>query len=180
MKYFSNKHHANTLPGPHWLIGCMSPDQLDNVDKGIVHLLQKDARNNTTTEIAEEVGVSSSTVGNRIQNMEEAGIIEGYHPDINYSRANLPLRILFVCTAPVATQTQLADEALDVYGVVDVREMLSGSRNIRIEAISQEIGDIEETSKELDDLGLEIVTSEIIKQQRTRPFDHFGSDLIDD
>lgn len=158
----------------------MSPYQLDDVDKGIVHLLQKDARNNTTTEIAKEVGVSSSTVGNRIQNMEDADIIEGYNPDINYERAELPLHILFVCTAPVSTQTELADKALDIYGVIDVREMLSGTRNVRVEAISQAIDEIEKTTQELDDLGLEIETSEIVKQQHTRPFDHFGSDLIDE
>lgn len=158
----------------------MSSYQLDNVDKGILHLLQKDARNNTTAEIAEVVDVSASTVGNRIQNMEEEDIIEGYNPDINYQRANLTLHLLFVCTAPVATQTELADEALDVDGVINVREMLSGSRNIRVEAISQNMDEIEKTTQELDDLGLEIETSEVVKQQHTRPFDHFGSDLIDD
>lgn len=39
--------------------------------------------------------------------------------------------------------------------------------------------DIEETTQALDDLGLAIETSEIVKQQRTRPFDHFGSDRTD-
>lgn len=158
----------------------MTPDQLDDVDRGIIHLLQKDARNHTTTEIGEVVDVSASTVGNRIQNMEKDGIIEGYNPDINYGRAGLPLHTLFVCTAPVAEQSELADKALDVFGVVNVQEILTGTRNIRVEAISQEVDTIEKTTRELDELGLEIETSEIIKKERTRPFDHFGSDLIDD
>ena len=158
----------------------MCPDPLDDVDKGILHLLQKDARNNTTTEIAERVDVSASTVGNRIQEMEENGVIDGYDPNINYEQANLPLHLMFVCTAPVAEQTELAAKALDVYGVINVREMLSGSRNVRIEAISQEFSEMEKTTKELDDIGLEIETSEIIKQEHTRPFDHFGSDRIED
>lgn len=155
-------------------------DPLDDVDRGILHLLQKDARNNTTTEIAEEVGVSASTVGNRIQRLEDDGVIDGYDPDINYEQANLQLHLMFVCTAPVAEQAELADKALDVYGVINVREMLSGSRNVRVEAISQEFSEIEETTEELDKLGLEIETSEIIKQEHTRPFDHFGSDRIED
>lgn len=41
-----------------------SPGGVDNVDMGILHLLQQDARSNTTSMIGEEVGVSSSTVGN--------------------------------------------------------------------------------------------------------------------
>lgn len=154
--------------------------ELDNVDRGILHLLQVDARNNTTAEIAEQVGVSATTVSNRITKMEKADVIDGYHPKINYEQADLPLHILFICTAPVAKQSDLATQALDVFGVVEVQEMLRGTRNIRIEAISREIGGIEEITQDLDDLGLEIETSEIVKQERTRPFDHFGSDLIDD
>ncbi|WP_247728643.1 winged helix-turn-helix transcriptional regulator [Halovivax limisalsi] len=40
------------------------------MDKGIIHLLQKDARNNTTTDIAEAVDVSPRTVSNRISQLE--------------------------------------------------------------------------------------------------------------
>ncbi|ADD05369.1 Lrp/AsnC family transcription regulator [Natrialba magadii ATCC 43099] len=158
----------------------MSSYQLDEVDKAIIHFLQKDARNNTTTEIAAEVDVSASTVGNRINQLEDEGVIEGYNPNLNYEQAQLPLHIMFVCSAPVAKQTQLAEEALDVFGVVNVREMLSGTRNIRVETISREFDEIERSVQELDALGLEIETSEIIKQEYTRPFDHFGSDLLED
>lgn len=157
----------------------MAPE-LDNIDRGILHLLQVNARNNTTAEIADRVDVSATTVSNRIAKMENDGVIDGYHPQINYEKASLPLHILFVCTAPVAEQDDLATQALDVFGVVDVREMLRGTRNVHIEAISRDIGEIEETTQALADLGLEIETSEIVKQQYTRPFDHFGSDRIDE
>lgn len=158
----------------------MALDNLDDVDKGIIHLLQKDARNNTDTEIAEMLGVSASTVGNRIRQMEEDNVINGYEPDVNYEQANLPLHIMFVCSAPVSDQTELAKEAREVFGVVNVREMLSGARNVRVEAISRNFSEITETTQALDDIGLEIITSEIIKKEYTRPFDHFGSDLIDE
>lgn len=157
----------------------MAPE-LDNIDRGILHLLQKDARNNTTAEIAEQVDVSATTVSNRITKMENEDVIDGYNPQINYERANLPLHILFVCTASVAEQTDLATKALDVFGVIDVREMLRGTRNVHIEAISRNMDDLEVTTQALDDLGLAIETSEIVKQQRTRPFDHFGSDRLEE
>jgi DNA-binding Lrp family transcriptional regulator len=47
-------------------------------------------------EIAEEVDVSASTVRNRIDRLEEAGVIEGYYPKINYERANFPLHVLLL------------------------------------------------------------------------------------
>lgn len=158
----------------------MDADSLDDVDRGILHLLQKDARNNTTANIGEAVGVSASTVGSRIQRLEEADVISGYNPDINYEKADLPLHLLFVCTAPVTERKELAAQALDVFGVVNVREMLSGTRNVHVEIVSTSIDDIDETTEELDDLGLEIHSSEIIKRERTRPFDHFGSDRVSD
>lgn len=150
--------------------------ELDDIDRGILHLLQLDARNNTTAEMADRVDVSATTVSNRIQQMEEADIIDGYAPKINYRKVDLPLHILFVCTAPVAKQDDLATQALDAFGVVDVQEMLRGTRNVHVEAVSQNLEQTEQTTQALDDLGLEIETSEIIKRQRTRPFDHFGSD----
>lgn len=150
--------------------------ELDNIDRGLLHLLQLDARNNTTAEMADHVDVSATTVSNRIQQLEEEDIIDGYHPKINYRKVNLPLHLLFVCTAPVAKQDDLATQALDVFGVVDVREMLRGTRNIHVEIVSRDFSEIEKTTQALDDLGLEIETSEIVKRQRTRPWDHFGFD----
>lgn len=45
------------------------------MDTGILYLLQENARTNTTKRIGEPVGVSSSAVGNRIQKLEERGVI---------------------------------------------------------------------------------------------------------
>lgn len=158
----------------------MDSDPLDDVDRGILHLLQVDARNNTTAEIGEAVGVSATTVSNRIKKMESENVINGYYPQLNYEKANLPLHILFVCTAPVAEQDDLATRALDVFGVVDVQEMLRGTRNVHVETISRDLDDTERTTRALDDIGLDIETSEIVKRQRSRPFDHFGSDRVSD
>ena len=75
----------------------MSADEtfeLDETDRGILFLRQDDARHNTTEEIAEAVGVSSSTVSNRIQAMEEGGVIDGYGPYVSYDRADIPLHML--------------------------------------------------------------------------------------
>ena len=158
----------------------MDSQSLDDVDKGILHLLQEDARNNTTAEIGTQVDVSASTVGNRIKKMEEANIINGYAPNINYRKAGLPLHTMFVCSAPVTDRHDLAEEAFNVFGVVDVRETLSGTHNIHIEAVSRSVEELEDLTQSLDELGLEITSSEILIRHQIRPFDHFGSDLIDD
>lgn len=73
---------------------------LDDVDRSILYLIQQNARNKTAQEIADQVGVSASTVRNRIDDLEADGIIRGYHPEIDYEAANLPLQVTFVVSVP--------------------------------------------------------------------------------
>lgn len=147
--------------------------ELDEVDKGILYRLQRDARGTTAQEIAETVGVSPSTVRNRIDRLETEGVINGYHPEINYEAANLPLQVLFVCTAPATHRSELAEKILDVQGVVDLREMMTGRQNIHVEVVATSTTDISRISDAIHDLGLEIESSELIKRRRMQPFDHF-------
>lgn len=158
----------------------MSTEPIDDLDKAILHLLQVNARKNTNAEIGEKVDVAATTVANRINKMEEEGIITGYHPDINYSRAGLSLYTLFVCTAPVAERRELAERALEIYGVVDVRETMAGEKNVHVETVSQSIEELERVTRELDEVGLAIHRSEILQRHQTRPFNNFGSDLLND
>lgn len=57
---------TDETPAP---VGVMD---LDGIDEGILYLLQRDARRITTKEMTEQVGVSASTVRNRIDRLEEA------------------------------------------------------------------------------------------------------------
>ena len=157
----------------------MSDEPLDELDRAILHLLQLDARNNTNTGIGEELDVAASTVGTRIKKLEERDIINGYHPAIDYERAGLPLHTQFVCTASLSERRELADETLDVHGVVDVREAITGEENVLVEAVSRNLDELEEVTRNLDGVGLTIHRSGIIQRHQTRPFDHFGADESD-
>jgi len=147
--------------------------QLDNVDRGVLHHLQLDARNTTAQEIAETIGVSPSTVRNRIEQLEEDSVIMGYHPEIDYEAANLPLRVLFVCTVPATERASYVERMLDIQGVVDVREMLTGRRNIHVEVVGTSTEDITRITDTLHELGTTVESSEIMRQRRMQPFDHY-------
>lgn len=136
-------------------------------------MLQEDARQTTAQEIADTVGVSPSTIRNRIDQLETDGIIKGYHPEIDYEAANLPLRVVFVCTAPATERADMAEKVMDVKGVVDLREMMTGRRNIHIEVVGTSTIDITRITDAVHDLGLEIDSSELMKRREMQPFDHF-------
>lgn len=146
---------------------------LDGVDRGILFLLQRDARNTTAQEIAEQVGVSASTVRNRIAELESGGVIEGYFPAINYEAANFPLRVMFVVSASPSERGKFVDRLLGIRGVIAVREMITGHRNLHVEVIGIDTADITRMTDAIHELGVQIESSEIMKQSRSQPFDHF-------
>ena len=145
---------------------------MDDVDRSILHELQLNARQ-TDTEIAQKVDVTSTTVRNRLDNLEADGVIRGYQPEINYERAGYPLHVLFVCTSDPSEMEAIAERSLEVRGVVSAREMLGGERNIHVEVVAATVGEVEVIRNELSALGVTINSSEIISDTRVQPWDHF-------
>lgn len=56
--------------------------KLDNIDKKIIEMLQKNARI-PIKDIAKEVFLSSPAVSARIEHLEMSGVISGYHAQVN-------------------------------------------------------------------------------------------------
>lgn len=152
---------------------------LDETDKGILYLLQRDARRITTTEMAERVGVSASTVRNRIERMEQRGIIRGYHPDVDYDEAGLQLYVEIICSAPNPRRAEFAEAAREVSGVVSIREVLNGNENVQIDAVGTDSDDVARITDELSDIGLDVINTKIIKGTYVQPFNHFGQHLVE-
>lgn len=158
----------------------MPTDPLDELDYGILHLLQRDARNTTPIDMAELLPVTDTTVRNRIEKLEERGIIRGYNPQIDYDEAGFPLRVEFTCTAPVEERSELVEKALDVPHVVQVEEMLSARDNIEILVVTNEAEELNEITAAIDALGLTIERERLLRRIHTRPFNHFGSEVVSD
>lgn len=153
---------------------------LDDVDRGILHVLQQNAREATAADMGDMVDVAASTVRNRTDDLEDAGVIRGYHPEIDYEAAGFDLHLFVVCRAPTAKRSELAREALDLPGVISVREMTTGADNLHIELVAVNSDAADETLAGIENLDLEIVSSQVIKDFHVQPFNHFGADLVED
>lgn len=152
--------------------------QLDKVDRAILQILQRDARHATAVEIAEKVGVSDGTVRNRIADLEEREVIEGYVPLINYEAAGYQLEIKIRCTARIIEREELAREALGITGVISVEEIMTGRKNVEVTAVAPTHDDLTEIAKALDELGLEVESEELTRHHYFRPFNHFGAEDV--
>jgi DNA-binding Lrp family transcriptional regulator len=151
----------------------MKQGELDSLDRHILYHLQQDARATSSTDIAEELGVSSSTVRTRLNKLEESGVIRGYHVDIDYDLAGYPLYTKIICTAPVPERDALANDARDIRGVTAVREIMTGERNVYVNAIGEDHDDLNRISKELDTIGLRIVDEQLIRDEFVCPYHGF-------
>lgn len=60
----------------------MTPDALDNTDRQLLQALQNDARQ-TVADLAQQVSLSPSPCWRRVRQLEETGVIEGYHAHLS-------------------------------------------------------------------------------------------------
>lgn len=150
------------------------PYGLDDIDRAILYYLSLDARHNSATSIAEHVRVSAQTVRNRIQRLEENGVIKGYHPQIDFERAEGLLTNLFMCTTSAKDRETLAREALQIPGVINVREIMTGHSDLRIVALASDTDEIAQIARAITDLGIEIEEEDIIRREHVGPYRRYG------
>jgi Lrp/AsnC family leucine-responsive transcriptional regulator len=70
---------------------------LDELDRKILRELRKDGRI-SNTQLSEKVGLSASPCWNRVRQMEEGGVIEGYTVLLNQKALGLPETVMIEVT----------------------------------------------------------------------------------
>lgn len=73
------------------------PAELDDVDRRILTLLHVDARM-ANSALAEAVGIAPSTCHGRVRRLQDAGVIRGFHADIDPAAIGLPLQAMISVT----------------------------------------------------------------------------------
>ncbi|MFB6166334.1 MAG: TrkA C-terminal domain-containing protein [Haloarculaceae archaeon] len=149
-------------------------ERTDEIDRRILYRLVEDARNTSAPEIADEMSVSGATIRNRIAQLEDRGIITGYSAAVDYERATGHMRKLVVCTAPVADREALAKKALNVPGVVNVRELLTGQQNVHVVVVGATTDELTAVVRNVAELGLNVEDEHLLHRETTVPFEQFG------
>lgn len=149
----------------------MEPYDIDDVDAQLLSLLQKNARY-TATELADRIGVSDNTIHNRMQRLEDEGVITGYTATVDHERTGLSLYFSFICTARISNRSRVAEEAIAIPEVIEVTELMTGQQNIHIKAYGGEDEDITRVAKQLDELELEINDENLIRAERVQPLEY--------
>ncbi|SEW21559.1 DNA-binding transcriptional regulator, Lrp family [Natrinema salifodinae] len=135
-----------------------------------------DARNTSAPTIADDVNVSPGTIRNRIAQLEDRDVITGYHAAIDFERAEAHLPNLFMCNAPVSERESIARQARIIPGVVNVRELMTGRRNLHVLAVGKDTEDLRRIARSLSDLGVEIEDEVLVQTETTCAYSPYGPD----
>lgn len=146
---------------------------LDDLDRRILHALQRDARGVSSRDVADDVGVSPNTVRKRIARLERTGVLVGSHAVVDYERAGYPLHVQITCTAPIRVRETASEAAVAVPGVVGVRELSTGERNVFVTVVGRDGDDLTRVASALDECGLVVVDEKLVRSDRSQPFDGF-------
>lgn len=94
---------------------------IDKINERILHTLTEDGRI-SNTELAERVGLSPSSCLRRVQELERAGIIQGYRAILN--RASLGVGFTAYIAVGLSDHTKASQEAFEqsIIGSPEVRE----------------------------------------------------------
>lgn len=82
--------------------------KLDRIDRKILILLQQDGRM-ALTELAEQVGLSTTPTSERVKRLEREGVIEGYYARVN-PRAVACAQLVFVELRLAAKSAEIFDQ----------------------------------------------------------------------
>lgn len=118
--------------------------RLDDIDISILDNLQKNGRM-TNVELASRAGISAPPCLRRLKNLEDSGVILGYHADIN--RNLIGYNFLAICLIALATQNQKPVEEFIKYihKLPNVRECFSttGDFNYILKVVAKDLADYE-------------------------------------
>ncbi|GBQ10884.1 AsnC family transcriptional regulator [Swaminathania salitolerans LMG 21291] len=126
---------------------------LDSIDRQIVAELQADGRM-TNVELARRTGISAPPCLRRVRRLEEIGVIEGYHADVDAGK--LGWSLVFFALIGLESQKGSVLEAFEaeVAGWAEVREchMIRGGGDFLVRLVARDAAHQNYLTKNLTDL----------------------------
>jgi DNA-binding Lrp family transcriptional regulator len=129
--------------------------KIDNINKKILYLLQKDARM-TYKEIATELKRSETTIRDRIKAMERIGIIQGYTALINKTALGLNFFAIILLNPTSSSEIDTITQKMKkVKNVVRLYE-ISGHHRLAVFMVAPSYAELKKiVNKQLLPIGLE-------------------------
>lgn len=128
---------------------------LDRLDCSILRALQKSARD-SFAEIGKAVGLSATSVAERIRRLEHAGVIEGYQVRLSAEKLGYPMTAFILARpkGPDARFIKVAGERAEILACYRV----TGEFSFIAQAVVRDVTHLEEVLNHLEPASVHIVT----------------------
>ncbi len=128
---------------------------LDRVDCAIVGALQRNGRD-SFSEIGKSVGLSATSVAERVRRLEQAGVIEGYQVRLSAAKLGYPVTAFILARpkGPDARFIKIASERSEILACYRV----TGEFSFIAQAIVRDVTHLEELLNHLEPASVHIVT----------------------
>ncbi len=123
---------------------------LDSIDRRLLAELQDEGRV-TNVELAQRVGLTAPPCLRRVRSLEEAGVIRGYHADLDASKLGFAITVFAMVSLKSQAEEDLRGFEDHVKTLPEVREchMLNGEIDFILKIVSKDLQSFQEflTSK---------------------------------
>lgn len=130
----------------------MMQQVLDQRDLDIIAALQEDARS-TFADIARRVGLSPSSVHDRVRKLEEAGVIRGYRAIVNPEAVGLFVTALVSVTPLDPKQPDDLPLRVDEFPEIEDCFSVAGDENYILKVRTRTTGDLEDLLRRIREKG---------------------------
>ena len=128
----------------------MAGHKLDPIDRQILAELQADGRM-TNVELASRVGISAPPCLRRVRALEDAGVIRGYHADLDGAKLGFAITVFAMVSLKSQAEESLRGFEDHMRALPEVREchMLNGEIDFILKIVSRDLQSFQEflTSK---------------------------------
>jgi DNA-binding Lrp family transcriptional regulator len=118
----------------------MATSAFDSIDRRILVALQDDGRM-TNVELASQVGLTAPPCLRRVRALEDAGVIEGYHAELNAARLGYAITVFAMVSLKSQAEPDLQAFEQHVAGLDKVREchMLNGEIDFILKVVARDL-----------------------------------------
>jgi DNA-binding Lrp family transcriptional regulator len=123
---------------------------LDSIDRRLLAELQAEGRV-TNVDLARRVGLTAPPCLRRVRSLEEAGVIRGYHAELDASKLGFAITVFAMVSLKSQAEEDLRAFEAHIKALPDVREchMLNGEIDFILKIVSRDLQSFQEflTSK---------------------------------
>jgi Lrp/AsnC family transcriptional regulator, leucine-responsive regulatory protein len=138
----------------------------DEIDLAIVKILQERGRD-TFAQIGKTIGLSATSVGERVRRLEHLGVIEGYRARISPEKLGYPLTA-FILVRPRIADEEFAKRAAERSEIVECSRV-TGDVSFVTRALVADVRHLERLLNHLESVSSHVVTLLILSVTFERP-----------